>query len=243
MRGILLVAVLLEGLNAHSIVPKAGEDVASVGACVARLVRRTSKSHLCLPANDARGGGHFGCVDNTTVWVAGMCSGLFQCGNGATTMCGQSVKERMECKCHVPCHLESYTVGDLRRHGHPCPPAMPSTPFPPPLPPVPPSPPPAAPLGRGSAAAHEPTVASCERFCTKAVATESDHREHWCRCAACNFTDVARPPLAEGAPCLHGHAPHAGGNGNGAPPAAPRAPPTTEVNRLLGFSLFSNTRR
>jgi hypothetical protein len=167
--------------------------------CTVRLVRRTSKSVACFPEGDARGGGRYGCLDNGTMFTRWKCAGLFQCGNGALTMCGTQAANYKECACKEPCHTSGYTSA--------CPPGLPARPYPPPLPPVPPMPPP--PLAPGSESAPQlhavQQTASCASWCDKG-GRPLEH-EHWCKCAACtNVTGADRPPLAEGAPCVHGHA-------------------------------------
>ena len=196
---------------AHSI----KEDITSSSSaknCVARLVRRTSKNTACLPDGDSRAGGRFSCVNNTAVQVSGHCAGLFQCGNGYTTMC-RSTGGANTCSCRVPCHQNVYTSGDLKKQGLSCPPTVPPSPLLPPLPPVPPLPPPPPgpslppppPLDPALAAADghakHADVAGCESWCTK----REEGSPVWCKCAACS---TEPEPLAEGAPCHHGHAPH-----------------------------------
>ena len=205
---------------AHSIIQAAADSIATSSAndCVVKLVRRTSKNTPCLPDGDSRGGGHFGCDSNSTVHVSRHCAGLFQCGNGYTTMCTAS---GTTCKCETPCHKNQYTSHSKNTL---CPPAFPPSPMLPPLPPTPPFPPPPPlcvpppllpPATRSTRSASD--VAGCASWCNK----QTDANAAFCKCAACSSM-VA--PLPEGAPCHHGRSPHHGD--------APGATPVVEA-RLL----------
>ena len=161
----LLVLGFLNLASSNSIPPKAGEDVSisSARSCVVRLVRRTSKSTACWPDGDPRRGGYFGCKDNNTVFVSGFCAGLFQCGEGATVVCGPTSRQHNynECTCRTPCHQNVYTIQESAKKGAPCPPAMPM-PLLPPLPPTPPAVPlpvdsTSAPLHKGAHETHDHT--------------------------------------------------------------------------------------
>ena len=207
-----LLCLLWAALSAaHSIIPNKADSTASssANACVARLVRRTSKSTACLPDGDTRGGGRFGCVDNSTVQVSRHCSGLFQCGNGYTTLCPKPSAggDPHVCICSSPCHKDAYLAGDLKRQGFSCPPTVPPSPLLPPLPPVPPLPPPPPvpplppPPPVDPAHTKHADVAGCDPSCTK----REEGSPVWCKCAACS---TEPEPLAMGAPCHHGHAPH-----------------------------------
>ena len=198
----------------HSIKPLEADSTATdaKASCTAKLIRRTSKSVACFPEGDTRRGGHFGCVNNSAVFVTGKCAGLFQCSNGYTAMCtSRSVwGSHEECVCSMPCHLNNYVRGDLHAKGAMCPPTVPPSPNLPPLPPVPPMPPlpPFPPPPAAPARSHAGTIdeARCEKWCGKREGEGSEQpQDHLCKCASCSF---ASSPLAEGAPCRHGHAAH-----------------------------------
>ena len=195
---------------AHSYPPDKGLEI-SIGAsgCVARLIRRTSKSTRCFPANGGTpASGHgFGCENNASVVMHGRCTGLFQCGNGAVTMCGNA-KEACNCTGEPgrrsPCHLNPY----MRKSN--CPPAMPFPPFPPPKPPAPPSSPP-HPRPLGALGLPQPReVATCEPWC--AAANVTHEYTSWCKCASCKPVGTELDPLEthrvrEGAKCRSGRKP------------------------------------
>ena len=210
---------------ARSILPTADDSLATGrinGSCTVRLVRRTSKSVACFPEGDARSGGQYGCIDNATMFTRWKCAGLFQCGNGALTMCGGHDSNYKQCSCKEPCHhIRSEYIGSS------CPPGPPAIPFPPPLPPVPPMPPP--PLAPDSQlltylftsqlnSDHTVVQASCAAWCDKGAHALEQH--HWCKCASCK--NMTRPPLEEGTPCWHGLAVRAS------------PPPASFVNGILG---------
>lgn len=90
-------------------------------------------------------------------------AGLFQCGEGATVVCGPTSRQHNynECTCRTPCHQNVYTIQESAKKGAPCPPAMPM-PLLPPLPPTPPAAPlpldsTSAPLHKGAHETHDHT--------------------------------------------------------------------------------------
>ena len=206
--------------SAHSIIPLESEATGNgYSGCFVRLVRRTSKSTPCYPDGRAefstKGGGRFGCIDNSTVTVAGHCAGLFACGNGYTTMCpirdAATGQWNYSCRCLEPCHKSWYMQGDLQAKGLACGPMVPPSPLipaaVPPLPPVPPQPP--APASspdtfssnlKASDGPADASFASCDPWCSK---REGKAKTKICKCAACTEEEGA---LAMGAPCHNGKA-------------------------------------
>ncbi len=191
---------------AHSLPATPGADAFTdpITGCTVRLIRRTSKSTPCWPSGTQRPGGYFRCESMQAVSVQGKCAGLFQCANGATTVCGGKGPGAATCNCtdrQSPCHLNIYTINALRAANHSCPPAMPFPPMPPPLPPVPPMQPPRpAPAPPHAHPRLQATTARCANFCSY-VGMRPEHA-HWCKCASCSFNKAHRQ--AEGSPCLNG---------------------------------------
>lgn len=205
--------------SAHSIIPLESEATGNgYSGCFVRLVRRTSKSTPCYPDGRAefstKGGGRFGCIDNSTVTVAGHCAGLFACGNGYTTMCpirdAATGQWNYSCQCLEPCHRNWYMQGDLQAKGLACGPMPPPSPLIPPVPPLPPVPPqPPAPVSspdmsssnlKASDGPADASFASCDPWCSK---REGKAKTKICKCAACTEEEGA---LAMGAPCHNGKA-------------------------------------
>jgi hypothetical protein len=159
----------------------------SVGdGCSVRLVRQLLPN-VCVPerSNATAPPSHnmfaFSCADEASVTVHGRCAGLFQCGNGATTMCGRiraGPNDAFTCNCSgikSACHLNPYT----RRQA--CPPAIPFPPAPPPSPPRAPSPP--RPPPRPHFPPVDPIVRQCARWCHEGHVHHNADSQ--CKCGAC----------------------------------------------------------
>ena len=150
----MLVATLL--LLARSFAPEPGNDrsVDPVSGCSVALIRRTSRAvNSCAPLHGSvatlsstsaaspqrmQPRNAYWCENEHSVVVTGGCSGLFQCTNGATTICTMANPTAVNRTCTCTgergkaCHHNAYTRSNL------CPPAQP---FPPEAPPTPPHPP------------------------------------------------------------------------------------------------------
>lgn len=124
------------------------ENSTGASGCVVKLIRQ-SLPNVCFGASPCEmvcpkgRGGNFDCEDHRSVSVTAGCQGLFQCSNGATTMCHSNGSSAQRCECTgrlegqsskgfalpSPCHLNPYT----KAMGI-CPPAIPFPPMPPPSP-------------------------------------------------------------------------------------------------------------
>ena len=124
------------------------ENSTGASGCVVKLIRQ-SLPNVCFGASPCEmvcpkgRGGKFDCEDHRSVTVTAGCQGLFQCSNGATTMCHSNGSSAQRCECTgrlegqsskgfalpSPCHLNPYT----KAMGI-CPPAIPFPPTPPPSP-------------------------------------------------------------------------------------------------------------
>jgi len=132
----------------HSLPPAPGYDTFhdshSGRGCTVRLLKR--ENSMCWPLHTNRPGGYFSCLDKATVLVQGRCTGLFQCGNGATTTCGQLNAHEAVQSCNCTASVSGVD----------------------PSPPAPPAPPPHP--------RHPATPAGCASFCAAlAMKPENAH--------------------------------------------------------------------
>ena len=145
---IIAFAICVLQAAARTWAPAGGfENSTGASGCVVKLIRQ-SLPNVCFGASPCemvcpKGRGKFDCEDHRSVTVTAGCQGLFQCSNGATTLCHSNGASAQRCECTgslegqsskgfalpSPCHLNPYT----KAMGI-CPPAIPLPPMPPPSP-------------------------------------------------------------------------------------------------------------
>ena len=232
-------------LLARSAGPFPGYERAHGPNCSVLLIRREMHNRNCFPIGANTTGepsawivaqvlqqrDTFTCEGMNSVSVNGGCAGMFQCGNGAVTMCqSRTSPAPTRCVCDGggkigACHRNPYTKSSL------CPPGLPDPPMAPPHPPTPPHPPP-----RPSLPPSPPVPAQrCDRWCHEWFVHKSV--TSGCKCGACRRWDPssangmanhavdweAVKQIERGVPCKNNRL-HPSGSSPPAPARPPRGP-------------------